>query len=47
MNGYRVMLTSLLALTTWSAEALTLDQPSIDAFLGKLGADNQYDPAKG
>ncbi|MCU7783587.1 outer membrane protein assembly factor [Lelliottia amnigena] len=41
------LLASFLVLTAGPVEAMTLDQESIDTFLVKLGADNQYDPAKG
>lgn len=47
MNPGRLTLIGLLTLTAWSSEAAMLDQKSVDGFLAKLGADNQYDPQKG
>ncbi len=47
MKGFAVVLISLLTLPTGAFATRSLDQQSIDAFLTKLGADNQYDSAKG
>lgn len=47
MKPGRLTLILFLTLTAWSPEAAMLDQKSMDAFLAKLGADNQYDPQKG
>ena len=47
MKSYFGALVSLCLLATWPAAAVTLDRKSVDALLSTLGADNQYDPAKG
>src|SRR5690606_22822261 len=47
MKRTAAFLASLLSLMVGSAKGTMLDQQSIDTFLGKPGADNQYDPAKG
>ncbi|HDG1686092.1 BamA/TamA family outer membrane protein [Kluyvera cryocrescens] len=47
MKSYFGALVSLCLLATWPAAAATLDRKSVDALLSTLGADNQYDPAKG
>lgn len=47
MNSCRLLLTSTLMLMAPPAGAVSLDQKSVDELLSSLGADNQYDPAKG
>ncbi|MGL4427635.1 MAG: BamA/TamA family outer membrane protein [Silvania sp.] len=47
MAACRVVLALSLTLTAWPSAAVALDQKSVDQLLGKLGADNQYDPEKG
>ena len=46
MNIRPLVLTGIMTLSLQS-EAIPLDQKSVDDLLAKLGADNQYDPAKG
>ncbi|MBB1200276.1 hypothetical protein EGM70_08215 [Enterobacteriaceae bacterium 89] len=46
MNRLTIALLGLLSVG-WAQSAAALDEKSIDEFLGKLGADNQYDPSKG
>jgi len=47
MKPGRLMLIGSLMLAAWPSGAMMLDQKSVDSFLAKLGADNQYDPQKG
>lgn len=47
MKAYRSAWAGVLLLVASSSSADMLDRKSIDALLSSLGADNQYDPAKG
>lgn len=47
MNSRHLLLSGVLLLQALPAAAVSLDRKSIDELLTKLGADNQYDPAKG
>lgn len=47
MNRCALCLGGLLGAFVASADASGFSQQSVDDFLGKLGADNQYDPDKG
>ncbi|MBV8042788.1 MAG: hypothetical protein JO226_09130, partial [Pluralibacter sp.] len=47
MRRYGVWLAGLISAVFSSPPVFALDRQSIDAFLGKLGADNEYDASKG
>ncbi|CAI2786527.1 MAG TPA: hypothetical protein DHV72_13125 [Serratia grimesii] len=47
MNKPSISIGILLSMIMMQANAESVSRESIDTFLGKLGADNQYDPARG